>query len=121
MQSLTVTGNLGADVEKKDVQGKTVYEFSLAANRGKDDTTWYRISCWGDFWKGVAQYLVKGKQVAVVGELSVRTYQKDGKDRFSCDIRADRVELLGGGSDKKDTSFDHGANEKKSGGNPFEG
>lgn len=118
MQLLTVTGNLGGDAEKKDVGGKTVYEFSVAARGGKnDETTWYRVACWGDFWKGVAQYLVKGKQVCVVGGLKVRTYKKkDGTDGFSLDVRADNVELLGGG-EKADTSFNHGANEKA---NPFE-
>lgn len=124
MQLITVTGNLGKDVEKKDISGNTLYEFSVAATRKVKQekvTTWYNVQCWGEFWKGVAEYLVKGKQVLVVGELQIREYEGSKGKGVSYDIRADKVELIGGTSDKKeDTSFNHGANEKTGKSNPFE-
>jgi single stranded DNA-binding protein len=124
MQLLTVTGNLGKDVEKKDISGNTLYEFSVAATskvKGEKKTTWYNVQCWGEFWKGVAEYLVKGKQVLVIGELQIREYEGNKGKGVSYDIRADKVELIGGGDKKEDTSFNHGANETKGGkSNPFE-
>jgi single-strand DNA-binding protein len=122
MQSLTLTGNLGSDAEKKNVNGKTVFEFSVAANdkrRGEEVTTWYRVTLWGDFWEGVSKFLVKGTKVLVVGDYSFRTYESNGKSGVSHEVNGQKLELIGG---KADTSFDHGAYErpKASSGNPFE-
>ena len=121
MQLLTVTGNLGGDAELKTTNaGKSFYKFSVAANTkkdGKDETTWYNVVLFGDFWKGVSQYLVKGTKVMVVGDYSFRTYEKDGKTGYSHDLKGDKLELIGG--KKEDGSFNHGANANKSD-NPFE-
>lgn len=78
MATVTVIGNLGKDVELKDVNGKTVASFSVADKSGFGDnkqTNWYSVSIWDGLAKtNFVDYLKKGQQVMVVGELSTREY-----------------------------------------------
>ena len=78
MATVTVIGNLGKDVELKDVNGKTVASFSVADKSGFGDnkqTNWYSVSIWDGLAKtNFVDYLNKGQQVMVVGELSTREY-----------------------------------------------
>ena len=48
--------------------------------------------------EALQEYLVKGKQVLVMGRLQTRQYEKDGEKRYSTEVKADRVTLLGGGN-----------------------
>lgn len=87
-----LTGNLGSDGEEKQVNGKTVIEFSVASNDRRTDTvTWVRVSYWRDASK-LLDYLVKGKMVGVRGELVVN----DTGEKTFVNMRADEIELLGG-------------------------
>lgn len=107
MISATVTGNLGSDAELKYLDdGTPIVNFSIASNSRekvdgawKEVPTWVRVSAFGKRYEGVSKFLEKGKTVAVRGALSVREYEKknDGGKGFSVDMRADDVELLGGG------------------------
>ena len=78
MATVTVIGNLGKDVELKDVNGKTVASFSVADKSGfgqNQQTNWYSVSIWDGLAKtNFVDYLNKGQQVMVVGELSTREY-----------------------------------------------
>lgn len=88
-----LTGHLGNDAEEKQVNGKTVIEFSVASNDRRTDTvTWVRVSYWRDAAK-LLDYLTKGKMVGVRGELVVN----DTGDKTFVNMRADEIELLGGG------------------------
>ena len=102
--TITVHGNLGRDAELKHTpSGAPVLEFSLADTpRRKNDrgewedageTTWYRASVWGPLAEALANasLAVKGAQAAVTGTLTQRTYEKDGRQRASLDIRVDTV------------------------------
>lgn len=107
MLSATVVGNLGGDATVREVGDQRVISFSVAHNERykdaqtgqvKDRTVW--VSC--SYWRrpdaiGVAQYLTKGKLVAVTGTPSARPYEANGEARASLDLRVDRLELLGGG------------------------
>jgi len=112
MISSTITGNLGRDAEKKDVGDDTVISFSIASRRYDSKTKeevadWVNVSYWGKRAAAVAEHLVKGKTVAVRGNIWVREYMNDktGKAGHSIECRADDVELLGGGN--RDSSDDH--------------
>ena len=96
----TCIGNLGQSAEIKQVSGKTVVNFSIATKGPRRDsaTTWVRCAVWGKRGETVAEYLTKGKQVAVRGVLTTREH--NGKTYVELD--ADDVELLGGGSGKSD-------------------
>ena len=102
--TITVTGNLGRDAELKYTpSGTPVLEFSLADTpRRKNDrgewedageTTWYRASVWGPLAEALANasLAAKGAQATVTGTLTQRTYEKDGQQRTSLDIRVDTV------------------------------
>ncbi len=101
-----LVGNLGADAELRYTGGgAAVANFRLATTevwkkdgQRQEQTEWHRVNYWGKGVEAVAPYLTKGKQVYVEGRIQTRKWQdKDGQDRYSTEIRADRVVLLGGG------------------------
>jgi single-strand DNA-binding protein len=102
-----VIGNLGRDAELKYTpQGVAVATMSVASNeRWKDKsgklqerTEWHRVVCWDKMAEALTQYLVKGKQIYVEGKLQTRSWEdKDGNKRYTTEIRADVIRLLGGG------------------------
>jgi len=63
----------------------------------KEATEWHRISFFGKLAEIAGEYLKKGSQVYVEGQLRTRKYQdkETGKDRYSTEIRADRMQMLG--------------------------
>lgn len=102
-----LVGNLGADAELRYTGGgMAVANFRLATTevwkdkdgQKQEQTEWHRVSLWGKMAEAVAQYLTKGKQVYVEGRIQTRKWQdKEGQDRYSTEIKADKVTLLGGG------------------------
>ena len=104
---IILVGNLGRDAELRSTpQGKQVATASLAVedtskkdDRGKYATEWYRIKIWGKQAETLALYLVKGKTILVEGRLSIQTWtDKEGKNRYTPEVSADRVVLLGSGA-----------------------
>lgn len=108
MNKAIIIGNLGKDAELRYTPaGAAVCTFSVATterwkNRDgvqQEKTEWHRIVVWGNAAESLAEYLTKGKSVAIEGRIETRKYQdKDGHDRYSTEIRSDRVILLGGGN-----------------------
>lgn len=102
MNILTATGNLGRDAEVKQLGGSTVCNFAVAMTAGYGDnkqTVWLDCALWGKAAEGaLPQYLVKGQQVAVSGELS--TFEAtNGKTYLK--LRCNTVDLIG----KRDDSL----------------
>ena len=103
MNSFTAAGRLGRDAELKTLaSGMSVAEIAIAVDTGFGDrkaTMWVRGKIWGKRAEsGLIQYLVKGKQVAVTGELSESKWAgKDGVERTSLELNIDRIDLVGGG------------------------
>ena len=100
MNVLSATGNLGQDCKTNTVGGTSVCNFSVAMKSGYGDkaqTVWLDCSLWGKAAEGaLPQYLVKGQQVAVSGELS--TYEaENGKTYLK--LRCNSVDLLGSKGD----------------------
>jgi single-strand DNA-binding protein len=103
-------GNIGSDPEiRTTTNGARVAQFSLATNRRWNDrngqqqekTEWHRIVVWDKPFAGVFEvverYVRKGERLYVEGEIEYRQYQdKDGNTRFTTEIRAREVLLLGG-------------------------
>lgn len=99
MNKIHLIGNLTADPETRTTQtGKTVCTFNIAVNRKKTSeptTDFFRINAWNKLADPCVKYLAKGRKVAVLGELQVRTYEdRQGKTRVSLDVEADDVEFL---------------------------
>src|SRR4030095_16181945 len=62
----------------------------------KEATEWHRISFFGRLAEVAGEYLKKGSQVYVEGSLRTRQWQdKEGQDRYSTEIRADVMQMLG--------------------------
>ncbi len=95
------TGTLGRDAEVRVTpSGQSVLNFTVANNIGfgeRQQTVWIRVALWGRRAEGSLQnYLKKGQQVFVSGELSQREYQaNDGTTKSSLELNATIVDLVG--------------------------
>lgn len=95
------TGSIGRDAEVRVTpSGQSVLNFTVANNIGfgeRQQTLWIRVTLWGKRAEGSLQnYLKKGQQVFVSGELSQREYQaNDGTTKTSLDLNANIIDLVG--------------------------
>lgn len=105
-QQITIAGNLGRDPELKYIgDGKAVCDFSVAVAGWQDSTTWFKVTAWGKLAEVCNEYLHKGKQVLVVGEVKASAYLgKDGEAKASLEITAREVKFLGSKSDSTSPS-----------------
>ena len=88
MLNITADGNLGKDPELKEVKDTQVAEFSLAANTGKDETTWIDCAVWGKRADTVMEYLHKGDKITVAGSGKLQEYtRKDNSKGYSLKLR----------------------------------
>jgi len=100
------TGTVGRDAEVRVTpSGQTVLNVTVANNIGFGDrqqTLWVRVALWGKRAEGQLQnYLKKGQQVFVSGELSQREYQaNDGTMRTSLELNANVIDLVGRRNDQ---------------------
>jgi single-strand DNA-binding protein len=100
MNVVTLIGNLASDVELRDVPpDRKVASFLLAVDRQGPDggADFVRISAWERQAELCAEYLAKGRLVAVDGRLRSRSWEEDGKRRSAVEVVARRVEFVGGG------------------------
>jgi len=107
VNKVILVGNLGRDAELRYTPGgAAVATLNLATTEVWNDkqgqrqekTEWHRIVLWGKQAETLQEYLVKGKQVYIEGRLQTRQWDdKDGNKRYTTEIKADRVTLLGGG------------------------
>jgi single-strand DNA-binding protein len=106
---VVLVGNLGRDPEMRYLpSGQPVVNFTLAVNRRRrgndgeyhDETDWYNISVFGRNAEVADQYLKKGRQVLVDGQLSIRKYTgNDGVERTAVEVRADNFTMVGSRDD----------------------
>lgn len=98
-------GNLGNDPEIVTMEsGKVLAKFSIATNesyrnsKGEKitDTQWHTVVAWGHNAKLAESYLVKGKEIALEGKLTSRSFDtKNGEKRYVTEIVCDQIVLLG--------------------------
>jgi single-strand DNA-binding protein len=97
-------GRLTRDAELKyTANGQAVCKFSIAVNRRRkngdqwvDEPNFFDVVVWGRQGESLNQYLVKGKQIGVDGELRQDRWEQDGQNRSKVEIVADNIQLLGG-------------------------
>ncbi len=100
------TGTVGRDAEVKSTpSGQTVLNVTVANNIGFGDrqqTLWVRVALWGKRAEGqLGNYLKKGQQVFVSGELTLREYQgTDGSIKSSLELNANVLDLVGKRNDQ---------------------
>ena len=106
INKVIIVGNLGKDPEMRSFpNGDQIANVSIATtDRWKDKTSgemkeateWHRINFNGRLAEIVGQYLKKGSQVYVEGSLRTRKWtDKDGVEKFTTEIRADQMQMLG--------------------------
>ncbi len=98
-------GNLTRDPELRYIpSGTPVVSFGLAINttigrpsgEPKEEVCFVRVVVWGKQAESCKQYLTKGRLVCVEGRLIYRSWEQEGKTRSTLEVRADRVQFLGG-------------------------
>ncbi len=106
VNKVILVGNLGADPETRYMpSGDAITNIRIATtDRWKDKasgemkeaTEWHRIAFFGRLAEVAGQYLKKGAQVYVEGRIRTRKWQdKEGQDRYTTEIVADAMQLLG--------------------------
>jgi single-strand DNA-binding protein len=98
-------GRVGQDPEVKNLEGgKKVATITIATNDVyyKDNgdkveqTEWHRVTAWGKTAEIIEKYVTKGKEIAIEGKLTHRSYEdKNGEKRYVTDIVVSEVLLLG--------------------------
>ena len=98
-------GNLGNDPEIINLEsGKTLAKFSIATNESYKtaqgekvtDTQWHNIVAWGKTAQIVEKYVAKGKEIAIEGKLTTRSWEdKDGTKRYTTEVVCSELLLLG--------------------------
>lgn len=107
VNKVILIGNLGKDPEVRYLpDGAAVVNMSVATtskwkdkNSGekKEETEWHRITIYGRLAEVAGEYCKKGKPVYIEGRLKTRKWQdNDGNDRYTTEIIADAMQLLGG-------------------------
>jgi len=105
INNVVLVGRLTRNAELKYTPGgMAVSKISIAVNRKfkkgdewVDEVNFFDVTIWGKTAESLQQYLLKGKQIGVEGELRQSRWEKDGKTLSKVEINANKVMLLGGG------------------------
>jgi len=116
MNKVILIGHLGGDPDARYSQsGSATTRISLATQERRKDKNgewqkypeWHRVVFFGKLAEIAAEYLKKGKQISVVGRLHTNKFtDRDGIERWSTDIIADDMEMLGGKDDRQGGASD---------------
>ncbi|WP_168789106.1 single-stranded DNA-binding protein [Paraburkholderia aromaticivorans] len=119
VNKVILVGNLGADPEVRYLpSGDAVANIRLAttdrfkdkaSGEMKEATEWHRVSFFGRLAEIVSEYLKKGSTVYIEGRIRTRKWQaQDGTDRYSTEIVAEQMQMLGGrsGGDRRESGED---------------
>ena len=111
INKVTLIGNLGKDPEIKYMpSGDAIANLTLAtteswkdkAGEKQEKTERHRISMFGKVAEVAGKYLKKGSSIYIEGKLQTRKWQdKDGSDRYTTEIIANEMKMLGGKQDAK--------------------
>ena len=107
INKVILVGNLGADPETRfTANGGAITNICLATSEAWKDkqtgenqerTEWHRVVLFGKLGEIAGEYLKKGRQVYIEGSLRTNKYtDKDGIERYSTDIVANEMQMLGG-------------------------
>ena len=106
LNKVILIGNLGAEPQTRYLpSGDAVTNISLAttesykdkAGKKQDSTEWHKVSFFGKLAEISGEYLKKGSQVYIEGRIKTRKWQdKEGNDKYSTEIVADKMLMLGG-------------------------
>ena len=129
INKVILVGNLGKDPEVRySPNGGAVANVTLATSESwkdkttgekKESTEWHRVVFFGRLAEIAGEYLKKGAQIYVEGRLQTRKWQdKEGKDRYTTEIVAGEMQMLGSreGRGAPSSDYDQSADEGRSSG-----
>ena len=96
-------GHVGQEPEIKNLESGRVANFTIATNenytnaKGEkvEQTEWHRVVAWGKVAELIEKYVTKGKEIAIEGKLTHRSYDdKDGNKRYITEVVANELVLL---------------------------
>jgi single-strand DNA-binding protein len=110
VNKVILVGNLGADPETRySAAGKAMCTIRIATSdqwtdkqtgEKQERTEWHRVKFFGRLAEIAGEYLKKGRQVYIEGSLRTDKYtDKEGIERYTTDIIADEMQMLGGGGE----------------------
>ena len=109
INKVILVGNLGSDPELRYTgSGTAVCNFSLATSESYKDrdgnqvenTEWHRVVAWARLAEICGEYLKKGRQVYIEGQLQTRQWEdKDGNTKYTTEVKAREMQMLGGRDD----------------------
>lgn len=127
VNKVILVGNLGRDPEVRFMpNGEAVCNFSIATTDSWKDksgakqerTEWHNIVMYRKLAEIAGEYLKKGRPVYIEGRLQTRKWQtKEGQDRYTTEIIADQMQMLGGRDGGSNASYDGGMDQ--SGGDDY--
>ena len=126
VNKVILVGNLGRDPEVRFMpNGEAVCNFSIAttdswkdkAGAKQERTEWHNIVMYRKLAEIAGEYLKKGRPVYVEGRLQTRKWQtKEGQDRYTTEIIADQMQMLGGREGGgSNASYDGGGMDQSNG------
>lgn len=123
VNKVIILGNLGADPEvRTTTSGIKVARLRLATSEtytNKEgqritNTEWHTVNLWRGLADIAEKYLAKGRQVYIEGKLRTRSYDdKDGITRYSTEIEADNINLIGGSRNDDEQSGGYNAPQQQ--------
>lgn len=128
INKVILVGNLGADPDTRYMpSGGAVTNLSIATSESwkdkqsgeqKERTEWHKVAMFGRLAEISAEYLRKGSQVYIEGKIRTRKWQdKDGNDRWTTEVIADEMQMLGGrgggGAPARDDSYSQSSPPQK--------
>lgn len=111
VNKVILVGSLGKDPEVRFMpNGDAAASFSMATSENWKDkagakqerTEWHNVVAYRKLAEIIGEYLKKGSSVYIEGKLQTRKWEKDGVTRYSTEIIADSMQMLGGKSDSAD-------------------
>ncbi len=126
VNKVILVGNLGADPETRyTANGQAITSIRIATSESWTDkqtgqkqerTEWHRVKFFGRLAEIAGEYLKKGRQVYVEGALRTDKYtDKDGVERYSTDIIANEMQMLGGTAGERGGDMGGGSGDEFAG------
>jgi len=119
VNKVILVGNLGRDAELRYTPGgaavatlnmATTEVWNDKSGQRQETTEWHRVQLWGKPAESLNQYLTKGKQIYIEGRLHTSKWEdKDGVQRYTTEIRSDKIVLLSGSGAGREADVDNAA------------
>ena len=106
MNHCAFIGNIGKDIEVKNINNKKVVEISLAVNNpfDKEKSDWVNVTFWEKKAEVLEKYCKKGSKSGVVGQMKTQQWEKEGKKHYKTYILGLELHLLSSGNKLQGTN-----------------